>query len=301
MKKLNSLLLVMLCTVLFLQAQDAEIMAMAYYGKAEEMYATGNYEIALRKLAEAEKLMSPNPKILYLKVNILNKLNSKNASYRKDLVESISNFFAITNKDSYPRQKYMDIVGIKIDLEDTEVKGGGTYTNTSGSSNAKTPSAEDIEAEYNKVKNSNRISDLETFLLKFKNSKYEEDIRAKYYVLRDEWNKKEELSRPNLILSTVDNTDDCYAIKDNNKFTSANGITRISCVLRGLFPYAGNIKIHIGKERGRPEVFSFDSYVSSNSPICVKQNVDIKGTGMFKIEIFYNRDVLILQRMVYID
>ena len=97
--------------------------------------------------------------------------------------------------------------------------------------------------------------------MNYKNSKFEEDIRAKYYVLRDEWNKKEELSRPNLILSTIDNRDDCYVIKDNNKFTSINGITRISCVLRGRFSYAGNIKIHIGKERGRPEVFSFDSYV----------------------------------------
>lgn len=104
-----------------------------------------------------------------------------------------------------------------------------------------------------------------------------------------------------MILSTIDNSDDCYVIKDNNKFTSVNGITRISCVLRGRFSYAGNIKIRIGKERGRPEVFSFDNYTSSNSPICVKQNVDIKGTGVFKVEIYYNRDILILQRMVYID
>lgn len=301
MKKLKLLAFGMIYSVLLLHAQDAEIMAMAYYSKAEQMYTTGNYENALRKLIEAEKLMPPNPKILYLKVNILNKLNSKSTSYRNDLAECITQFFAITDKNTYPREKYMDIVGIKIDMEDTEDKSGGTYTNNTGSSNAKAPSAEDIEAEYNKIKNSKRISDLETFLLKFKNSKYEDDIRAKYYVLRDEWNKKEELSRPNLILSTVDNTDDCYVIKDNNKFTSVNGITRISCVLRGRFSYAGNIKIRISKERGRPEVFSFDSYLSSNSAICVKQNIEVKGTGAFKIEIYYGRDILVLQRIVNID
>lgn len=172
----------MLCSVLFLQAQDAEIMAMAYYGKAEEMYTTGNYEVALRKLSEAEKLMAPNPKILYLKVNILNKLNSKNATYRKDLTESIANFFAITNKDAYPRQKYMDIVGIKIDLEDTESKSVGTAANENGKGSVIAVSPEDIEAEYNKIKNSKRISDLEIFLLNYKNSKFEEDIRAKYYL-----------------------------------------------------------------------------------------------------------------------
>lgn len=301
MKKINSLIVGMLCSVLFLQAQDAEILAMAYYGKAEEMYTTGNYEVALRKLTEAEKLMAPNPKILYLKVNILNKLNSKNGAYRKGLTESISNFFAITDKNSYPREKYMDIVGIKIDLEDTESKSVGTSINTSDVGSVSAVSPEDIEAEYNKIKNSKRIADLEFFLLNYKNSKFEEDIRAKYYILRDEWNKKEELSRPNLILSTIDNSDDCYVIKDNNKFTSVNGITRISCVLRGRFPYTGNIKIHIVKERGRPEVLSFDSYMSSNSAICVKQNVDIKGTGAFKIEIYYGRDILVLQRIVYID
>ena len=80
MKKFKLLAFGMMCSVLLLQAQDAEIMAMAYYSKAEQMYTMGNYENALRKLSEAEKLMSPNPKILYLKVSILNKLNSKSAS-----------------------------------------------------------------------------------------------------------------------------------------------------------------------------------------------------------------------------
>ncbi len=105
MKKLKLLAFGLMCSVLLLQAQDTEIMAMAYYSKAEQMYTTGNYENALRKLIEAEKLMPPNPKILYQKVNILNKLNSKSALYGNDLTESITQFFAITDKNTYPREK----------------------------------------------------------------------------------------------------------------------------------------------------------------------------------------------------
>ncbi len=301
MKKFKLLAFGMMCSVLLLQAQDAEIMAMAYYGKAEEMYTTGNYEVALRKLAEVEKLMAPNPKILYLKVNILNKLNSMNGAYRKGLTETIAKFFSVANKDVYPREKYMDIVGIKIDLEDTESNSSGTATNTNGKGGDIAVSPEDIEAEYNKIKDSKRITDLETFLLNYKNSKFEEEVKAKYYILRDEWNQKQELEKQNLYLTTAQNTQDCNLIKDNSTLTSVRGITNITCVLKGLFSYSGNIQIHIGKERGRPEVFSFDSYFGSNTPICVKQNVILKGKGTFNVDIYYKKDLLVLHREVYIE
>lgn len=274
---------------------------MAYYSKAEQMYTTGNYENALRKLVEAEKLMSPNPKILYLKVNILNKLNSKSASYRNDLAETISNFFAITDKNTYPREKYMDIVGIKIDMDDAGSKGAATYSNATNNGSVSTASTVNIEDEYDKIKYSKKISDFETFLFNHKNSKYEEEIRSKFNTLKNEWNKKQELERQKLVLSTTYNSDDCNANTDNTTFTSVNGITNINCVLKGLYSYSGNIEIHIGKDRGRKEIIPFYSYTSSNSPICVKQNVTIKGKGAFKVEIYYNGNILVLQRMVYID
>ncbi len=195
----------------------------------------------------------------------------------------------------------MDIVGIKIDMDDAVSKGAATYSNATNNGSVSTASTVNIEDEYDKIRYSKKISDFETFLFKYKDSKYEDEIRTKFNILKTEWNKKQEMERQKLVLSTGYNSEDCNANSDNTTFTSVDGITNISCVLKGLYSYNGNIEIHIGKERGRKEITPFYSYISGNSPICVKQNVTIKGKGSFKIEVYYNSNILVLQRMFYID
>ena len=195
----------------------------------------------------------------------------------------------------------MDIVGIKIDMDDTQSKSVGTYTTTSTNGSVSGASSVDIEAEYNRIKNSKKISDLENFLFNHKNSKYEDEIRTKFNVIKDEWNVKQELERQKLIFTTSNNNDNCDAIKDMSTFLLVKGSVHITCVLKGLFTYPGNIEIHVDRAKARNEVTPFTSFMNSKSPVCVKQNVEINGRGTYTFKVIYNRNVLVLQREVYVE
>jgi hypothetical protein len=116
-------LILMAFTVNSAYCQDNELKAIAYYTKAEEAFNTNNWEETIGRLTSAESALgTTNSKILYLKVNALNKLCDINLWYLDSMKRVCDRFFAVTNKDDFPTEKYLDIVNISIAIPDKQKK-----------------------------------------------------------------------------------------------------------------------------------------------------------------------------------
>jgi hypothetical protein len=99
-------------------AQDKNAEAIASYTKAEEFYNFEKYDSCARELSYAEKILGgTNSKILYLKTKATLKLCQQNdfKLYEEDSL--IKEFFAITNVQSYPSDKYSEIINVKREFE----------------------------------------------------------------------------------------------------------------------------------------------------------------------------------------
>ncbi len=113
----------MLLLTTVIRAQDAETQAIVMYGKAEQLYNENKYDEALTKLNQAEKLLdTTNTKILYLKANILNQLMTKNSSFESDFEKVLALFFTIVDKETYSKDKYIEMVGMDMDWKETKEK-----------------------------------------------------------------------------------------------------------------------------------------------------------------------------------
>jgi hypothetical protein len=119
--KTKILIAAFICSILcnMAKAQDHGVLAQNAYTKAEEYFSQGDYNRALSQLNAAEQYLGQtNSKILYLKINILNAQFSKSSTYYPILKSTISRFFDITNKNTYPTDKYIEIVRLQSDIED---------------------------------------------------------------------------------------------------------------------------------------------------------------------------------------
>lgn len=98
------------------KAQDIQLQAIALYNKAEISFEAADYQEAYANLEEAEKILdTTNSKILYLKINTLNHLAEINYNYLLKLDENIITFFKITDANTYPQEKYLDVINIQMD------------------------------------------------------------------------------------------------------------------------------------------------------------------------------------------
>ncbi len=154
------------CVVLSVgsHAQDKNTQAIVYYNKAETAFNGASYEDALNYLTKAEDLLgASNTKILYLKVKTLDLLAKIDASRIKELQRALAQFFQNVDQVSYPKDKYIEITTIDVDLKDRL-----------GSENE----------DYKKIKDFNNISELESYLTKHPASKYDRQLRPKYDSLK---------------------------------------------------------------------------------------------------------------------
>lgn len=114
-------ILTALCTLFFGNslAQDRSILAQQAWQSAEQQYELGEYSKALELLDKAEKhLGKTNPPILYLKVlankNLFERDNTVYEALRKD----IELFFKTVDANTYPKEKYMEIISIRDQVEE---------------------------------------------------------------------------------------------------------------------------------------------------------------------------------------
>lgn len=117
MKKI-SILCACIFSSVFLWAQDNNSKAVTLYVQAEENYGKQAYSIAVDELNQALHLLnSPNSKLLFLKIKSLEPIYRSSREYTVDLDSSLNVFFRITDKASYPEEKYFDILKVKDQLD----------------------------------------------------------------------------------------------------------------------------------------------------------------------------------------
>ena len=98
--------------------QKTDDKAQAAYIKAEEYFNKNEYDNALDQLAFAERYTpEPEPKISYLKVNILKNQFAQSNTYYPKLQRELGTFFSITDKNKYSPDNYLQMVKLKADLE----------------------------------------------------------------------------------------------------------------------------------------------------------------------------------------
>ena len=162
--KIKIALVVFLSISFVSRAQDKNTQAIVYYNKAETAYNGASYEDALNYLTKAETLLgASNSKILYLKVKTLDLLSKIDASRIKELQRAIAQFFQNVDQVTYPKDKYIEITTIDIDLKDRL-----------GSE----------DEDYKKIRDFNNVNELENYLTKHPTSKYDGALRPKYDSLK---------------------------------------------------------------------------------------------------------------------
>jgi hypothetical protein len=168
-------LIFMLITLAFaVNAQDKNMQAIVYYNKAEIAFNNAAYEDALNYISQSELLLnSTNSKLLYLKIEILDMMAKIDAYKVHELRRNIAQFFQDVDQNTYPKDKYMKITTILVDL------------------NERIKSEDD---DYKKIKNFTDISELELYLNKHPASKYDSEIRPQYNKLKE---KQKELLNQN--------------------------------------------------------------------------------------------------------
>lgn len=156
MKKTIALLTVLLFTVCAF-AQDNSDIAIALFQKAENAYNIADYETALSSLKRAEQTLgSTNTKILYLKIKTLDMLAKVDGNSATDLQLTLSTFFKLADKNTYPQYKYSEMVIIKVDLMQK---------------------LQEEEDAYLKAKNSKIVSDYNAFFSQYPTSRYVQELK----------------------------------------------------------------------------------------------------------------------------
>lgn len=115
--------------------QDGESVNAVLLSKAEEAIFNKSYEEALTYLLNAEKnYRVKNSQLLYLKINVLTNLQKKNWSSVDSAIVACDSFFAITKKETYPEEKYMEITNLSLELKEKNRIYHAAYHSLSGSS-----------------------------------------------------------------------------------------------------------------------------------------------------------------------
>lgn len=136
MKKIIILLISGLYTTMII-AQDKNLMAQNYYLQAEDAFNNQNYMSSIEFIKKASNTLgTTNSKILDLKIRstyqafkdrLLNKFETKDVIALKIDIDS---FFIITQSQVYPKEKYINILNIKDEVEQWTI-----YDKVSGGTN----------------------------------------------------------------------------------------------------------------------------------------------------------------------
>ncbi len=123
MKIKINLILFILFSSATVKGQEKSDLAQGAYLKAEEYFLNGDNDNALLQLNKSEiYLGKTNSKILYFKINILKVEFEKSNSFYIELQKQIKQFFTITDKTTYPSEKYFDILRLQSDIENIKTK-----------------------------------------------------------------------------------------------------------------------------------------------------------------------------------
>lgn len=145
---------------------NTDLQAIALYNKANTEFNNASYEDALKYLQQAEELLgSTNSKILYLKIQTLDLLFKIDMQKAQQLQAAINQFYEVTNPDNYPKEKYMNVTSIEIDLK-RRLKAH--------------------EADYLKLKGTEDIGEYDAFFSNYPGSKYEAALKPKYNQLAEQ-------------------------------------------------------------------------------------------------------------------
>ena len=173
MKKSILLLSLLFQTAFSLQAQNSADLAMALYNKAENAYNISDFENALSYLGQAEQALGKtNPKLLYLKVKTLDMLTRIDFKKAEQLKQTTSSFLTLTNKATYPADKYQEVLGIDFETKQRIQK---------------------EETAYNSLKTTENLAEYDDFFAKYPNSKYQSSLKDKYDQLKTK--RKADLTR----------------------------------------------------------------------------------------------------------
>lgn len=123
MKKIFSLLILVIAYTIGL-SQDKNAEAKMHYTTAEEFFNKNTLlgaEECIEELTKAEEsLQTTNPKILYLKIQAANKFSD--FFYEYDKIMWLKKFFQITDVNTFPANKYADILKINTGSTENRVK-----------------------------------------------------------------------------------------------------------------------------------------------------------------------------------
>lgn len=168
-------LVVALCIAcgMYVTAQSkTDMQAIALYNKADMAYNNASYEEALGFLKEAEDVLGrSNSKILYLKIQTLDLLAKIDAKKTSELQNAISRFYQITDRNTYPRDKYMRVTSIEIELKERLAN---------------------EESDFQKLKTSEDVGEYDAFFNNYPNSKYEAQLKPKYNQLLEKQKLKQQ-------------------------------------------------------------------------------------------------------------
>ncbi len=262
-------LIVSLFTIFMLQyvyAQDKNDIAIALFQKAETAFNQKDFEDAYKLLVQAElNLGATNTKLLYLKVKALNNLISTNSSYVTVMKQALDAFFARVDKATYPQEKYNELVLMSVDLQSRLL--------------------EEDDA-FEKIKNSNKISELEAFSKKYPKSKYETELKAKYNKLLDAENKKREEERLKLSFCYQSVANPCDAPRENETFTAEHGGPEVVCVISGLIE-ANSLTIWVVDNHGKYNKYiPVTGYNRKAGVNCVTQLIEVTKKDTYNVMVY---------------
>ena len=157
-------------------SQENDSMARKSFAMAQSAFAEGQYKETIDYLKYAELYSGgANSRSLYLKIKALNQLSNTDKTYLPALQSSINKFFEITDKGTYPQEKYKEITGIM----NSQSKSTGSST-TAPAGNSGQSKSETEKADYDKAIKAHTKDAYKEFLDKYSYTPLSNDIKKKY-------------------------------------------------------------------------------------------------------------------------
>jgi hypothetical protein len=163
-------------------SQENDSLAKKSFSQAQNAYAEGQYKEALDYLKSTDIYSGgATPRSLYLKIKALNQLTITDKSYVPALQTSCNRFFEMTDKNTYPQEKYQEITNIS-----KAVGGSGITTTTPVTTSGGQSKSEMEKADYDKAIKTHTKEGYKEFLDKYSFTPLANDIKRKYDELVDD-------------------------------------------------------------------------------------------------------------------
>jgi hypothetical protein len=160
-------------------AQENDSLAKITYAVAKSSFADGRYKDAIAAIKYSEIYAGgPSSRSLYFRIRALNELSNTDISYLPELQSAITRFMEVTDRNSYPIEKYQEIITIRDSKEKLAPDRSGIIKTSSP--------GETEKVDYDKAIKTNTMEGYKEFLDKYSFTTLSNDIQKRYNVLLDE-------------------------------------------------------------------------------------------------------------------